>query len=95
MFVTRAPKEKVELKPMVSTPKFNNPLEAPPSFTALELYQEMMNPQVQSKNITSAMASADKSPNRLQDTWVWNGRPDWDQVEAAAEMLVAGEVRGW
>mmetsp|Transcript_17407 Transcript_17407/g.35557 ORF Transcript_17407/g.35557 Transcript_17407/m.35557 type:complete len:708 (+) Transcript_17407:2-2125(+) len=96
MFVTRAPKETVALKPMVSAPKFTRLDDVQPSFTVLDLYREMMNPQVQSKNINAAMTTAaaggggaaaggggggvQQSPNRLQDTWVWNGRPDWDQV---------------
>jgi predicted ferric reductase len=81
MFVTRAPKEKKPVQPMVSSPKFVRRDETfQPQFTADTLYGEVMNPSVSSKKITEAMASPGKSSNNLQDTWVWNGRPDWDQI---------------
>jgi hypothetical protein len=57
-----------------------------PSFSADELYRMMCNPEVSSKTQMAAMKEkgrkdSELSPrNRLQDIWVWEGRPHWDQV---------------
>eukprot|EP01036_Dinobryon_divergens_P033073 gene33073-42785_t len=55
-----------------------------PLFTAEELFKMMVNPTVESKGQIKKMASED-APNRLQDIWIWNGRPHWDDI--FAEML--------
>lgn len=39
----------------------------------------MLNPGVDSKGQIGKMKSGDRS-NRLQDIWVWNGRPHWDDI---------------
>jgi hypothetical protein len=87
MFVTRAPASPAVVNPMVSAPKFVSPTEAhPPTFTVTDLYAEMRNPSTKSKDLKATMASVasagKRPPNNLQDAWVWNGRPDWDQVFA-------------
>jgi len=83
MYVTRAPKEKKAVPPMVSAPKFIPPSETlPPRFTVDQLYAEMYNPSVSSRKQVETMSTAKDASNRLQDVWVWNGRPDWDQVFA-------------
>ena len=57
-----------------------------PSFSADELYRMMCNPEVSSKTQVAAMKEKDRSVtelstrNRLQNIWVWEGRPHWDQV---------------
>ena len=57
-----------------------------PSFSADELYRMMCNPEVSSKTQVAAMKEKGRkvtelSPrNRLQNIWVWEGRPHWDQV---------------
>jgi hypothetical protein len=86
MFVTRAPPKKCEVKAMVSPSKFlPDSDDVRPTFTAEQLYAEMRNPSVKAIHIREAMESAGGGGgglgNRLQDTWVWNGRPDWDQVQ--------------
>ncbi len=46
----------------------------------LLMLDAMMYPTVDSKNQTAKMRANAKSPNRLQDIWIWNGRPMWDDV---------------
>jgi hypothetical protein len=53
----------------------------PPSFKAEELYAKMLNPTVESKGQIDKMRQP-SPPNRLQDIWIWNGRPMWDEVFA-------------
>lgn len=50
-----------------------------PTFTADELYAMVMNPTVSSKGQVGRMKDA-RPANRLQDIWVWNGRPHWDEI---------------
>ena len=38
-----------------------------------------MNPTVSSKGQVGRMKDA-RPQNRLQDIWVWNGRPHWDEI---------------
>lgn len=40
----------------------------------------MMNPTISSKGMVSYMKSNPMAPNRFQDIWVWNGRPNWDEI---------------
>ena len=35
---------------------------------------------VKSKDQKKAMAAPAGQPNRLQDVWVWDGRPEWDEI---------------
>jgi len=53
-----------------------------PLFTANELYAMMLNPPPgsTSKSQIKKMSEADTASNRLQDIWVWNGRPYWDDI---------------
>jgi hypothetical protein len=90
MFVTRAPREKVDPLPRMHTePKAVGPNEVhPPHFTVTDLYRQMINPKVSSKKLAQTMhefkhnneEAAARPENNLQDTWVWNGRPDWEQI---------------
>jgi len=85
MFVTRAPGSPVDVPPMVSAPKFIPPTEEhPPTFAVTDLYGAMRNPTVSSRKLRETMqsvaAAGKRPPNNLQDVWVWNGRPDWDQI---------------
>jgi hypothetical protein len=56
--------------------------ETQPLFTADKLYDLMLNPTVSSKKMVDIMKKGGLQPNRLQDVWVWNGRPDWNQIFA-------------
>ncbi|KAK7242750.1 hypothetical protein SO694_00015045 [Aureococcus anophagefferens] len=49
-------------------------------FTARQLFDELLSPAVSSKDQAAAMAAGGAAPNRFQDTWVWNGRPQWDAI---------------
>jgi NADPH oxidase len=46
------------------------------------LYESMYNPCVPSKNQTTAQLreNAEMADNRLGSIWLWNGRPDWNQI---------------
>jgi hypothetical protein len=39
----------------------------------------MLNPGIDSKGQIEKMKSGERS-NRLQDIWIWNGRPHWDDI---------------
>ena len=39
----------------------------------------MLNPTVDSKGQIKKMRNPN-APNRLQDIWIWNGRPYWDDI---------------
>ncbi|CAM9209942.1 unnamed protein product, partial [Ectocarpus fasciculatus] len=73
--VSKTPREAGSLKrPSSLTAGFS-----PPSFTADELYNAMMNPTASSKNQFEKMKDK-RAENRFQDIWIWNGRPDWDSI---------------
>merc|ERR1711871_640196 len=50
-----------------------------PLFTADQLYAMMLHPTVSAKEQVEYM-QASEAENRLQDVWVWNGRPNWDSI---------------
>lgn len=52
---------------------------SPPVFTADELFAGLTNPPVSSKGQVGKMKDK-RAPNRFQDIWIWNGRPDWDEI---------------
>ena len=51
-----------------------------PGFSAEQLYALLLNPTVDSRTQIDAMRSPATAKNRLQNIWVWNGRPQWDLV---------------
>jgi hypothetical protein len=56
-----------------------------PTFTADELYAKMLNPTITSKDMIKKMKNSSSetvTDNRLQDIWIWNGRPNWDEIFA-------------
>ncbi len=64
-----------------------------PLFNADKLYELMLNPTVPSKKMVDIMKKGGNAPNRLQDVWVWNGRPDWNQIFAdVAEQRQHSEI---
>merc|ERR1719421_2836938 len=79
IYVTRAPKESKKAPPPLKSSKVYSEAFRRPVFTAQQLYNEMLMPSVKSKDQRTAMKNAD-SPNRFQDVWIWNGRPEWDQI---------------
>ena len=50
-----------------------------PTFGADELYKKLLYPTADSKNQFDIMKDPNAS-NRLQDIWIWNGRPNWDSI---------------
>jgi len=55
-----------------------------PSFKANQLHKMMRNPTVSSKKqvATQNGDASRKAENRLQDIWIWNGRPAWNEIFA-------------
>mmetsp|Transcript_28308 Transcript_28308/g.90574 ORF Transcript_28308/g.90574 Transcript_28308/m.90574 type:complete len:424 (-) Transcript_28308:265-1536(-) len=84
IFVTGA-KEKREVKPLKIGQKLYSDALSQPSFTADDLYAQMLNPAVSAKEASEILGDAQKveqTPNRLQDVFVWSGRPVWDKIFA-------------
>jgi len=52
----------------------------PRVFSAEHLFAEMQDPQTSSTRMGAVMVDAMNASNRFQDTWVWNGRPDWYHI---------------
>ena len=47
----------------------------------LVVTEGMLNPPVSSKGMVQYRAShKEGAPNKFQDIWVWNGRPNWDEI---------------
>ena len=53
-----------------------------PAFRAGKLHRHMLNPKVHSKEQVRLQNGKDSrnAPNRLQDVWIWKGRPVWDDI---------------
>lgn len=51
-----------------------------PTFTADELFSHLLHPTVSSKEQAQRMREPRTAPNRLQNLWIWSGRPEWDQI---------------
>lgn len=94
VYVTGTEKGKVEPKPFcrAKRPLGSDDGTGPqPHFQAEELYEALLNPDVASKDQVkvvkglsrfSVPGPANEAPNRLQDIFVWNGRPAWDSIFA-------------
>ena len=81
VYVTRAPRPGHGAPAaMRSPPPRDEPGALPRVFTARQLFDELLSPAVSSKDQAAAMAAGGAAPNRFQDTWVWNGRPQWDAI---------------
>jgi predicted ferric reductase len=44
------------------------------------LATRLLNPTIASKNQSATMANPSTAANKYGDIWIWNGRPDWDQL---------------
>ena len=64
----------------VKAQKVNLDTDIKPTFSAEDLFALLNAPPVKSKEITRRMADPKGAPNRMQNLWVWDGRPDWDQI---------------
>ncbi|GBG31984.1 NADPH oxidase 5 [Hondaea fermentalgiana] len=57
-------------------------------FTAADLELALLNPSVSSKQMPSALPPLDatheasSAANQYQNIWIWNGRPNWDEIFA-------------
>ena len=57
----------------------------PPVFTAQQLWAEMLAPGTPSSKQAETMKMPD-APNRFQDVWIWNGRPEWDDIFSGVQQ---------
>jgi hypothetical protein len=71
---------KVPTERLLRPPRVYNNTDVPPTFNADELFEKLLKPTVSSKEQVERMKEPKGAPNRLQNLWVWNGRPDWDQT---------------
>jgi hypothetical protein len=79
IYVTGVEKDAIPVAPLYRPKRIFHPSSCRPSFTADELYAMVLNPTVSSKGQVARMKDA-RPQNRLQDIWVWNGRPHWDEI---------------
>ena len=79
IYVTSKPKTDTPKEPLKRSSKVYSEAFRRPVFTAQQLYDEMLVPTVKAKNQRKAMKEAE-SPNRFQDVWIWDGRPEWDEI---------------
>eukprot|EP01038_Epipyxis_sp_PR26KG_P010834 gene10834-14544_t len=79
IYITGVEKEKKEVAPLYKPRKRYDTSSVTPAFTADDLYALMVNPTVDSKNQVKKMKEP-HAENRLQDIWVWNGRPNWNEI---------------
>ena len=89
IYVTAVSKKPLEVKPLHRPKKtfIDATRSVFPTFTADELYEKVLNPTVTSKGQVEKMRAQHRESsgnqigeNRLQDIWVWNGRPNWDEI---------------
>lgn len=83
IYITACDKNPVKVEPMQRSSKLHagGYQKTVPSFTADDLHTLMLNPPLESGSKGQIKKMKSKSPpNRLGDIWVWNGRPNWDEV---------------
>ena len=79
IYVTGVEKDAIPVTPLHRAKRIFHQSNIRPTFTADELYAMVLNPTVSSKGQVARMKDA-RPQNRLQDVWVWNGRPHWDEI---------------
>ncbi len=79
IYVTGVEKDAIPVSPLHRPKRVFHQSGIRPTFTADELYAMVLNPTVSSKGQVARMKDA-RPQNRLQDIWVWNGRPHWDEI---------------
>jgi NADPH oxidase len=83
IYVTSVPKageDAIPLPPLKRPVKKYSEANGIPTFTAEQLYALLKNPKVDSRTQKEQMSSVSTAKNRLQNIWVWNGRPNWDII---------------
>lgn len=84
IYVTSVPKPGTEaefpLMPLKRSSKKYSDAFGLPSFSAEQLYGMLKSPKVDSRLQKEQMSSVASAKNRLQNIWIWNGRPNWDIV---------------
>lgn len=83
IYITGVGKKPLPVNPLARASRISAVNEkCKPLFTANQLYSMMLNPPAgsDSKNQIKRMTEAGTATNRLQDIWVWNGRPYWDDI---------------
>ena len=85
IYVTGAPKigeVGLQLAPLKRAPMKYSDSYGTPGFTAEQLYALLKSPKVDSRTQKEQMSSINTAKNRLQNIWVWNGRPQWEIIFA-------------
>ncbi|GMI05932.1 hypothetical protein TrVE_jg417 [Triparma verrucosa] len=84
IYITGAKKEPVPVKELRQKENTFTGALTKPNFKAKQLQEMMTNPPASSKEQVALQngSNSRNAPNRLQDVWVWNGRPDWDKIFA-------------
>jgi hypothetical protein len=82
VYVTGAKKEPVPVPELKQKESLLQSGKTNPSFRAQKLYAMMMNPPSKSSSQVELQngPNAKTAPNRLQDCWMWNGRPNWEAI---------------
>lgn len=57
------------------------------------LLEHMTHPSVKSRALRETMAHPETAPNRYQDLYVWDGRPDWDLLFQQVKAEKVGQER--
>lgn len=68
----------IKLKPLLKSNCLTVDTTTTPAFTALDLYTALQNPMVGSGE--QSKCNVEEAPNRLQDIFIWNGRPKWNDI---------------
>jgi NADPH oxidase len=81
IFVTRAKEdfEPPQVKENITT-RADRPNPKARQFSAQELMNLLCHPPIKSSNMVQTLKTNPNSANRLQDIFVWDGRPQWDQI---------------
>lgn len=84
IYITSAPRgldsDPPPLKPLKRAPKKYSDSYGTPAFSAEQLYSLMKNPKIDSRTQKEQMNSVNTAKNRLQNIWIWNGRPNWEII---------------
>lgn len=79
VFVTRVDNN-MKVPPLEDNARLPPAMQAMAPFSPAQLMTAMHHPPASSKNMARVMSDPDNARNRMQDVWLWNGRPDWDTV---------------
>ena len=83
IYVTGAPKigeAGIQMAPLKRAPMKYSDSYGTPGFSAEQLYALLKSPKIDSRTQKEQMSSVNTAKNRLQNIWVWSGRPQWEII---------------